>query len=1017
MKALLELFRRHAAAVWFATAALVIMGTASAFSMPSGIYPEVEFPRIVVVARSGGNPADVFLTAVTRPLEQKLTTVLGVQRIRSKTIRGATEISLQFAPSTDMWRALQLVESRVGEVRAELPPGSELIVDRVTTGSFPVVTFNLSGALDPRELRELAEYVVRPALAAVTGVGRIEVLGGDLREVEVVLDPDSTAALHLTPDLVADKLRTGMNLTAVGRVDRDRQLVTVVGDAQPKTLAEIEQMPVGVGPDGVAIPLSSVAQVIDGHEDRLVRIGGPRGTTVVLSVARLPGASTTDVVENAVAATAALAPSLPAGVTLTPVYDQSRLVRESMASVRDAILVGIVLCAGVIAMFLRDVRAGLLAGLTVPLTLAVTFLAMRVAGQTLNLMSLGGMAVAIGLVVDDAIVMIEAIARHRDAGLDVRTASLVGTTELARAVIGTTLTTVVVFVPLAFLGGVVGDFFRALAFTVTAAVLVSLLVALVLVPLASSMFLSPKPHGTGDAMTRAYERILGAVVGRPILATVTFVLAVAIGFLLVPRLQRGFLPAMDEGAFVLDYFLPAGTSLATTESYARGLEAELRQTQEVLTFSRRLGAELGPVAATELNRGDVMVRLLPASERKRSSEDIIADLRGRIGEKFPEVRVEFVQVLADVLNDLSGSPRPLEVKIFGSDYAELHRIADELAEKIKGVRGLVDLYSGDERPAPELRYVMRRDAIARFGATPDEVTTQLDSALLGTQVGAIRRFDRLVNVRVRYPDPVRFDPDRVLAMPFAAAGKTTLFDAVAQPVSDTTPSVLLHEALQPMVAVTSDTENRDIGSLADEVEGLERSIKLPSGYRMVMGGQAQSQRDTLNQIGAVAGFAIVLVLTVLAAQFRRMRVAVLVLGSVPIAIVGAVAALVATGTPLNASSLMGCVLLVGLVVKNGVLLLEQAEHACDTEGAIPAVVQAAQRRLRPVVMTTLATLAGLFPLALGIGAGSELQRPLAIAVIGGLLTSTVATLGLLPAFAALALRTRAAGLGSMDTGR
>jgi CzcA family heavy metal efflux pump len=1003
--------------VWFATAALVIVGTASAFSMPSGIYPEVEFPRIVVVARSGGNPADVFLTAVTRPLEQKLTTVLGVQRIRSKTIRGATEISLQFAPDTDMWRALQLVESRVGEVRAELPPGSELIVDRVTTGSFPVVTFNLSGALDPRDLRELAEYVVRPALAAVIGVGRIEVLGGDLREVEVVLDPEATAALHLTPDVVADKLRTAMGLSAVGRVDRDRQLVTVVGDAQPKTLTEIQQMPIAVGADGVAIPLSSVAQVVDGHEDRLVRIGGPRGTTVVLSVARLPGASTTDVVENAVAATAALAPSLPAGVTLTPVYDQAHLVRESMASVRDAILIGIVLCAGVIAMFLRDVRAGLLAGLTVPLTLAITFLAMRVANQTLNLMSLGGMAVAIGLVVDDAIVMIEAIARHRDAGLDVRDAALVGTTELAPAVIGTTLTTVVVFVPLAFIGGVVGDFFRALAFTVTAAVLVSLLVALVLVPLASGVFLSPTPHTTGDGMTRAYERILGAVVGRPLLATVTFVLAIAIGVSLAPRLQRGFLPAMDEGAFVLDYFLPAGTSLATTESYAKGLEAALRDTPEVLTFSRRLGAELGPAAATELNRGDVMVRLVPASERKRSSEDIIADLRGRIGEKFPEVRVEFVQVLADVLNDLSGSPRPLEVKIFGPDYAQIHRIADELADKIKGVRGLVDLYSGDERPAPEIRYVMRRDAIARFGATPDGVTTQLDSALLGTQVGAIRRFDRLVNVRVRYPDPVRFDPDRVLGMPFVAAGKTTVFDAVAEPVSDTTPSVLLHEALQPMVAVTSDTENRDIGSLADEVEGLERGIKLPPGYRMVMGGQAQSQRDTLKQIGGVAGFAVVLVLTVLAAQFRRMRVAVLVLGSIPIAIVGAVAALVATGTPLNASSLMGCVLLVGLVVKNGVLLLEQAEHASDAEGAIPAVVHAARRRLRPVVMTTLATLAGLFPLALGIGAGAELQRPLAIAVIGGLLTSTVATLGLLPPFAALTLRIRAGTSVSVDTRR
>jgi CzcA family heavy metal efflux pump len=1005
MTALLALFRRHAAAVWLATAALVALGVASAFSMPSGIYPEVEFPRIVVVARTGGAPADVFLTTVTRPLEQSLTTVLGVQRIRSKTIRGATEISLQFDSGTDMWRALQLVESRVNEARSDLPPGAEILVERVTTGSFPVVTFNVSGAIDPRELRELAEFVVRPTLAGVPGVGRIEVLGGDVREVDIVLDPDEAAALHVTPDGIADKLRTAMGLSAVGRVDQDRQLVTVIGDAQPKSLADIREMPVATGPDGVAIPLSSVAEVIDGHEDRLVRIGGPRGDTVVISVARLPGASTTDVVEKAEAAAQALAPTLPAGVSLTPVYDQARLVRESMASVRDAILLGIALCAVVIAMFLRDARAGLLAGLTVPLTLAVTFGAMRVANQTLNLMSLGGMAVAIGLVVDDAIVMIEAIARHRDGGASVLEASVTGTTELAPAVIGTTMTTVVVFVPLAFIGGVVGDFFRALAFTVTAAVLISLLVALVLVPLAAGAFLSPTPHATGGWMTRAYDRVLRSVVGRPLLATVLFALIVALGVVGAPRLERGFLPSMDEGAFVLDYFLPAGTSLATTEAFARNLEAELRATPEVLTFSRRLGAELGPVAATELNRGDIMIRLAPASERKRSSDDVIADVRARVESKYPEVRVEFLQVLQDVLNDLSGSPRPLEVKVMGPDYEVLHKIADDLSSRIKDVSGLVDLYTGEERSAPELRYVMRRDPIARLGTTPDQVSAQLESALLGAHVGTVRRFDRLVGVRVRYPDPVRFDPQRVLSMPFAAGDKTTLFDAVAEPTVDVTPSMLLHEALQPLVTVTADTEHRDIGSIADEVDRLARRVDVPKNYRIVMGGQAQSQRDTVGQLAGVGGFAVVLVLTVLAAQFRRVRVAVLVLASVPIAIVGAIGALLVTATPLNASSLMGCVLLVGLVVKNGVLLLEEAERATE-RGDEPrkAVTAAAERRLRPVVMTTLATLAGLLPLALGIGSGAELQRPLAVSVIGGLLTSTFATLGMLPPLAALALR-------------
>jgi CzcA family heavy metal efflux pump len=999
------MLRRRAAVAWFATIVLVALGIASALRMPSGIYPEVEFPRIVVVARVGGAPADVYLTNITRPLEQALTTVLGVQRIRSKTIRGATEISLQFAPDTDMQRALQMVQAQIGEERSALPPEAEIIVDRVTTGSFPVVTFNVAGTVDPRELRELAEYVVRPALANVPGVGRIEVLGGDVREIEVILHPEAAAALHVTPDDVADRLRGAIGLRAVGRIERDQQLVTVVGDAQPKTIADIRDLPIATTANGVAIPVSAIAEVIEGHADRMVRIGGPRGETVGISLARLPGASTPAVVDAALAAIAVLRPSLPAGVTIEPVYDQASLVGESMASVRDAILLGIVLCAVVIAFFLKDWRAGLLAAAAVPITLAISFAGMRLAHQTLNLMSLGGMAVAIGLVVDDAIVMVEAIARRRDEGADAATSAAQGTLDLAPAVIGTTLTTVVVFVPLAFLQGVVGDFFRALAFTVTAAVLVSLVVALVLVPLAAGFGLSSKAHAKPDQLGAKYDGVVRRLVRHPALAGLAYLTFLAVGFFAAPHVGRGFLPTMDEGAFVLDYFLPAGTSLGATEGFAKQVEAELAKTPEVLTFTRRTGAELGPAAATQLNRGDIMVRLKPAARRSRSADDVIADLRGRLEGSLPEVRIEFVQVLQDVLNDLSGSPRPIEVKLFGPDYDKLHEIGDALAEKLKAVPGLVDLYDGHERDAPELRFVANREPIARFGTTPDAVSTQLETSLLGTVVGAVRRFDRMIGVRVRYPDPVRFDEAHVLDLPFVGKGAATTFRAVATATPSASPSLLMHEALQPMVAITGDHERRDLGSVSDDVDAIVAKTPLPPGYRIALGGQIEGERATVRELAIVAGVAVLLVLTVLAGQFRQLRLAILVIASVPVAIVGAILALLATDTPLNASSLMGCVLLVGLVVKNGVLLLEEAEKlARSGHAAEDAVALASERRLRPVLMTTIATLAGLLPLALGIGAGAELQRPLAIAVIGGLVTATTATLGLLPPFAARALR-------------
>ena len=630
------------------------------------------------------------------------------------------------------------------------------------------------------------------------------------------------------------------------------------------------------------------------------------------------------------------------------------------------------------------------------------FIAMRVASQTLNLMSLGGMAVAIGLVVDDAIVMIEAIARKREEGLGPLAAATEGAKSLASPIIGTTVTTVVVFAPLALLKGIVGAFFGALAFTLTAAVVVSLAIALFLVPLAASYLPPPKKPAAERKPTR-YAGLVRRLVARRWLPLGAYVLILVLGALVAPRVATGFLPTMDEGAFVLDYFLPAGTSLAATESYARKLEHELEATPDVATFTRRTGAELGPAAATQLNRGDIMVRLI--SGHRRPIDDVMADVRERVARSVPEARVEFVQVLQDELGDLAGNPRPIELKLFGPDYDELHRLAKQMSPDLRKVDGLVDFYDGDAGSAPELRFVTKRDEVARLGTTPDAVASEISTALLGNVAGAIRRYDRLVGVRVRYGDLVRYDPKRVVELPLVTHGIATKLGAVARPEWDATPAERLHEAQQPMVDVTGDVEGKDLGAVANNALAAAARTPLPRGYRLALGGQAASQRATLHDLLEVGAAALLLVVTVLAAQFRRFGLPFVVVASVPVAIVGALVALLVTGTALNASSLMGCVLLIGLVVKNGILLLEEAERQRDAGASSEdAIVAATERRVRPVLMTTLATVAGLFPLALGIGAGAELQRPLAIAVIGGLVTATAATLALLPPIAVRALR-------------
>ena len=712
--------------------------------------------------------------------------------------------------------------------------------------------------------------------------------------------------------------------------------------------------------------------------------------------------------------------SFPSGVHAVVVYDQAVLVDEALRSIRDAILVGIALCVAIIALFLRDLRGGLVAALAVPLTLGITFIPVHLLGQSLNLMSMGGLAVAIGLVVDDAIVVVEAIRRRLEEGNPPQAAARMATGALLPALVGTTATTVIVFLPLVWLEGVVGRFFVALAATLSAAVLLSLVVALTIVPIAAAAWMRPSPTLSGKRQpwyVRGYARGLAPMLRRPWIGVAIGTLLLAVGAASARAVGTGFLPEMDEGAFVLDYFLPAGTSLNDTDAAAKKIEAVLRTIPEVATYSRRTGAELGPAAATEVSRGDIMVRLKSHAERKTSADDVIAETRERVERQVPEARVEFVQVLQDVLNDLSGTPRPIEIKLFGSDYADLQAKAREIAGRLEGVRGLVDLYAGVEGEAPQLKLRLDAADTARLGLTAAEVTADLDTALHGTVASVIRRPDRPLGVRVRYPDAIRFDPQRLEQLPLlpSAGGGTTSIAAVARFERTTAPSVLLRENLRPTVVVTADRESRDLGSVAGDVQGRLRGLVLPEGYTSELGGQYRAQQETFRDLARVSAFGLLGVLAVLLAQFRRSRMAVVVLASVPLAVVGALATLAATGVPLNASSMMGCILLIGLVVKNGILLLEQAE-SCWIPGSEldAALLEAGFIRVRPILMTTLATIAGLTPLAFGVGAGAEIQRPLATAIIGGLAVSTLVSVFVIPSLVRLAFRTTPSSSSSIS---
>jgi multidrug efflux pump subunit AcrB len=1040
---------RHHKATYLVVALLCVAGLYSATQLPSSIYPEVEFPRIVIVAEGAQLEPRNMITGVVRPLENAVSELQGVQiaRVTSRAVRGSAEISIQFAPDTDMQLALQLAQAKVSEVQPELPAGLTVAVERLTPSVFPIISYNVTGA-PPAALRDLATYTIRPRLARLPGVAQARVEGGDVREIEIIVAPERLAANHLTIAQIEDAVAQTSTVAAVGRVSRDYQQYNVLATGEALSLADVRRVVVSTpsatdnkpednGADRVPVRVGDVADVRYGAEDRTSIFTGDGVPAVLISITRQIGGNTVEIADEVDAALAELRPQLPRGVQVERVYNQAALVSSSIANVRDAILVGGLLAVVVLLAFLGHVRITLIAATTIPLTVVITFFFMRLFGQTFNLMSLGGIAVAIGLVIDDAVVVVENIERHlRRRRVEHRRDAIYGSVgELVAAVVGSTITTVVVFLPLVLLEGVTGQFFAALSVALTVAVLVSLVLALTLIPLLADKFLregdaaAPLLTGRDDSrvepedeagalvevdsrqrlahwiqralggVERSYTAALAWVFAHRRAALGATLIAVLLGGLIYTRIETGFLPGMDEGGFVLDYRLQPGTSLAETNKVVAQIETILRRTPEVAAFSRRTGSQLG-FFATEPNEGDILVRL--KDDRSRNSDEVIDDLRGQIEEKYPQANAEFVKLLEDVINDLAGEARPVEIKLFGNDLQVLQRAATELGERVEQIPGIVELYNGVSAGSPEL--VARIDPVraGRAGLTVQAISAQLNGALLGRRVTQIREGDLLVGVRVRLPDETRFDFAKISSVPITTPGGSTQpLVAFAEIKREAGQSELVRQDQRQMIALTAGLSGRGLGSVTRDVRALLARTNLPPGVTYELGGQYASQQTAFRGLLMVFALALALVFIVLVVQFRSYTKPLIILCAAPVSLVGALAALWLTATPLNISSFMGLIMLIGLVVKNGIILLDYTDKLrAERAGLLAAALMEAGRvRLRPILMTTLCTIFGLLPLALGWGAGAAMQRPLAIAVIGGLTLSTFITLLVVPTLA------------------
>jgi CzcA family heavy metal efflux pump len=1024
MTTLARFVTRQSVAILFLTAIVCLAGAWAGWTMPTSVFPQTDFPRVVILVDSGVIPAEQMMALVTRPIEEAMNDIPGVDSIRTTTSRGSAEINVFFNWSTDMEKSLLYVQGRLAQLAPSLPAEATFQTFRLTFSAFPIIGLSVTSPKhSAAELWELAQYTIKPRLIRTKDVARVDLVGGRVREYHIQVDPVKLEAHRLTLPQVAEALKKTNQIGSAGLLDENHQLYLALVGQLARNAEQISDLVIGED-NKAPVHVRDIGSVTPGVRPQYNVVTADGRESVLLNIRSQPYASTVDVAEGLKVELERMKRELPPDVAIAFFYDQSLLVRASIVSVWESIIVGLILSVIILVLFLRSWGTTLVATLVIPVSVLVTLVVMKLMGMTFNLMTLGGIAAAIGLIIDDAIVVVENIYTHVAAGMERRTAIETAVAEIAAPIVGSTLTPVVVFLPLAFLEGVTGVFFRALALTMVSALLTSLVLALTLTPTVALRFV--RTGGAGDhnsnpragrwfgKVIRIYERALKPALARP-WGAIGFSVIVLVGsFVLYQAAESDFMPSQDEGAFVLDYFMPPGTSLSETDRVLRHVEQLLRSTPEVESYSRRTGARLA-LAIAEPNTGDFLVRL--KAKRSRGVEDVTDDLRQQIEHSEPALHVSFAGILNDLIGDLTWSPAPIEIRLYSKDFAQLREKAAEIAKVIEGVPGVVDVFDGVVVTGPAVTLIPDREKLATLGMTVDDLTRIVQTAAYGNAASFVIEGDRQVSVRVLLPPGERNSLETIRRLLVRApTGAALPVSALAKVEIESGQTELRRLDLRQMVAVSARLSGRDLGGAISDIQRtLAAKVKLPAGVSLEYGGLYEQQQASFRNLLGVLAAAVLLVFLVLVLEFRSFRHAVAIVWGALLSLFGVLLALKLTGTTLNIISFMGAIIGIGIVAKNGILLLDAVDHHLDEGMSLrDALAQSGARRLRPVVMTSLAAALGMLPLALGLTTGAQMLKPLAIAVIGGLAISVLLSLVVTPAVF-LVLSGREAERGSTPT--
>ena len=981
----------HRRSVLFLLTLLVLGGLVSVFKLPVAMFPQVNFPRIEVMLEAGDRPADQMVLTVTRPMEEALHAIPGVRGIRSTTSRGSADISIDFVWGHDMVVALLQVESSVNQQLSSLPPGTSFRARRMDATVYPVAAYSLtSDTHGPVELRDIAQYQLSPLLSAIDGVARVVVMGGQTAEYRVCVDPALLQAYGLTLEGVIKSVSTSNVLQSIGRLQDHYQLFLLLSDTRFHTLQQISATVLRTGENGL-VRLEDIARVEPSSVPNWQTIIADGRNAVLLPIYQQPGGNTVDIVTQIQTKLKTFETRLPAGIHIHNWYDQGLLVTQTAASVRDAVLIGAGLAALVLLLFLRSFKITLIAVLSVPAVLATSVLMLFLLGMSFNIMTLGGMAAAVALIIDDAIVMLENIVRrlrggqgsHRDL---IRKAAA----EFVHPLSGSSGSTIIIFLPLAFLSGVTGAFFKALSLTMASALLVSYLVAWLALPLLCEHLLNDQDAAREDggrithAIQLGYRRWLRTMLAHPWLLGVGILPLLLAGTLAYSRVGTGFIPRMDQGGFVLDYVAPAGTSLAETDRLLQQVDALLKSVPEITHYSRRTGTQLGG-GITEANQGDYFIDLKPSP--RRSVWAVMDAVRENVEQQVPGLEIETAQLLEDLIGDLTAVPQPIEIKLFGDNTRQLLEVAPRVADAIGQVEGIVSVRSGIVIAGDSLEIKVDRSKGALEGIDPKAVTRQLNAYLSGIVTTSVQQGVKLIGIRVWVPESLRMREGQIGGLILTAAdGHRFPLSRIATVETVTGQPQITRDNLKRMVAVTARITGSSMGSAAHDVERvLQTSGLLPEGMYYEMGGLYKQQQIAFQGLIAVFAAAVSLVFLLLLFLYERFLIIITIILMPLIATAAVFIGLWATHVELDITAMMGMTMVVGIVTEVAIFYFSEYRILIAPEKQdADVLIQAGINRMRPIAMTTIAAILALLPVALGLGQGSAMLQPLAIAIISGL---------------------------------